>query len=184
MILIALSELQRNKNKRTKIGDLTRMLKIDLHTNKVLTLSTAHITLDTAVYILDLIEQGKETGWNELVIYDKPGSGWMINTSDVEDEEIVVSEEVTPMLPLELLDLLRLAQDHDCEWLCLNRYIEPIEGLPVFDWAEEINPEQDPSKERYAHTMYYHEFEFSSIELDEEDESEVEVDAELGNLPH
>ncbi|MFJ8236376.1 hypothetical protein ACIQ34_11585 [Ureibacillus sp. NPDC094379] len=160
------------------------MLKIDLHINKVLTLSTAHIKLDTAVYILDLIEQGKETGWNELVIYDKPGSGWMINTSDVEDEELMVSEDVIPMLPFELLDLLRLAKDHDCEWLCLNKYIEPMDGLPVFDWAEEINPEQDPSKERQAHTMYYHEFEFGLIELDEEDESEVQGDLESSTLPH
>ena len=140
------------------------MVKIDLHINKVLTLSTAHIKLASAVSILDLMEKGKETGWNELVIYHKANSGWIINTNDVDVEEMDIPEGLGVMLPQDLRDLLRLAKEHDCDWLCLNRYIEPMEGLPIFNWAEEYHNKQDATRARKTFTMYYHDFDYSTNE--------------------
>lgn len=90
---------------------------------KILTLSSAHIQGSTADF-LDKEDRGV------LVVYDKPKYGWFIY---VNSEEEAFEEELT-LVPQDLANLLTLAKEHDCTWLCLDSDVENEDGLPTFDW--------------------------------------------------
>ncbi len=101
---------------------------IEEHISKMLTISTAHVSQNTAVklhigyiqYDLDEIN---------LCIYNKSGFGWFVYVpDDINDPNNII--------PDDLLDCLLVAKKYGCEWLCLDRDGETIPDLKSYYWDE------------------------------------------------
>lgn len=92
--------------------------------SKMLTLSTAHISEETAV----MLEREVKYGVNDipLSIYNKAEFGWFIYVSeyykDIED------------IPEDLMSCLDLAKENECDWLCLDCDGIIVPELPTYDW--------------------------------------------------
>lgn len=86
--------------------------------SKMLTVSTAHVSKETA----ELLENDEL----DIVIFDKGEYGWFIFLSDEDD--------YYDNFPVELLKLMNFAKDLCCDWLCLDRDGEVLEYLETFDW--------------------------------------------------
>ena len=88
---------------------------------KMLTLSTAHITKDTA----KLLEVEPNTDEMQLCVYNKADFGWFIYVNDfLEDRGI----------PDDLYKCLELAKENDCNWLCLDCDGDVVDELEVYEW--------------------------------------------------
>lgn len=87
------------------------------HIEKALTLSTAHITEETARWL--------DTNPDRFVIYPKKNYGWFISVGELEDFEGI---------PSDLVFLIGYAMGSDCCWIQLDRDAETIMELPTFDW--------------------------------------------------
>lgn len=87
--------------------------------NKMLTVSTGHISKETA----ELLDKDNIYG---LVVYQKDEYGWFIFLSEEDDYYAGI--------PDELLKLIKFAKDLGCSWLCLDRDGDVLEYLEVFDW--------------------------------------------------
>jgi len=103
-----------------------RKSKTNLEIDKMLTLSTAHITKETA----DLLEREVTYGLNnvDLAIYNKSEYGWFVfaNDSDYKLEDLKI--------PKDLLDCCILARKNNCKWLCLDCDGLIVPGLKTYDW--------------------------------------------------
>ena len=93
--------------------------------SKMLTISTAHISTETAAK-LDLTQE--VNGDIGIVYFNKGDYGWFIWLSDddfyYEDKKI----------PSDLLDVMKFAKNNGCSWLCLDCDGEILNCLKTFDW--------------------------------------------------
>lgn len=89
--------------------------------SKMLTISTAHITMETAR------ELNIESNTNnmQLSVYKKSDYGWFIYVNDDLDNRTI---------PDDLLKCLEFAKDLGCEWLCLDCDGEVLEYLYTYEW--------------------------------------------------
>lgn len=87
--------------------------------SKMLTISTAHITKETAEWLDEK---------DILIVYKKSDYGWFILVSDWDD--VVETEEI----PEDLRKILRFADDLDCRWLCLDCDGDILSYLDVYNW--------------------------------------------------
>lgn len=88
--------------------------------DKMMTLSTAHISEETA-HLLD--DERAATKWG-LIVYNKSVYGWFLNLGFDELFNI----------PMDLLKCINYALDHGCSWLCLDRDGDTTLELPTYDW--------------------------------------------------
>jgi hypothetical protein len=86
---------------------------------KNLELSTAHISEATNNWL-----QGDEIP--HLVVYEKKSYGFLILIPD--------REEVLTGIPDELLQILELGRNLECEWVMLDSTYDCVDGLQTFDW--------------------------------------------------
>ena len=94
-----------------------------MNITKCLTISTAHITGETA----EKLEQNFCTGEIDLAVYDKGDYGWWIYIGND-------LKEIPDGIPDDLMQCIGLAYAYDCEWLCLDQAAEVEDGLSVYDW--------------------------------------------------
>jgi len=93
-----------------------------LEINKMLTISTGHISLETA----DRISAGDDDlpwilNWSEY--------GWLVLCHDITGDDLD--------FPQDLQRCMDFARSRDCEWLRLDMDGDQIDELPVFDWQQE-----------------------------------------------
>lgn len=95
---------------------------------KMLTISTAHITDETA----DLLDANQLN----VVMYNKGEFGWFIHLDEDNLSNYYDSNDKASYfyIPEELLKLMKFAQDLGCKWLCLDRDGEELEYFETFDW--------------------------------------------------
>ena len=86
---------------------------------KMLTISTAHITKETA----DMLSISE----TDLIVYDKDEYGWWIAVCDIDLYEL-------SGVPDDLAACVRLAMQNGCEWLCLDCDGEVVDCLPTYEW--------------------------------------------------
>lgn len=102
-----------------------RKSKTNLEIDKMLTLSTAHITKETA----DLLEREVKYLLDKipLAIYNKAEFGWFIHVPD----EYYLEKE---LVPNDLLECVNIAIKYNCKWLCLDCDGLIIPELKIYDW--------------------------------------------------
>jgi hypothetical protein len=97
---------------------------------KILTVSIAHITKETAKFIDKVCKDNK---LSNLIVYNKSAKyddceeqyGWFIYCNvDLPDLKV----------PEDLLKVMCFARDNDCNWLCLDRDAEVIDDLEEYVW--------------------------------------------------
>lgn len=99
------------------------MNKANLEITKMLTISTAHITEETAVMLEREVKYGVDN--IPLAIYNKAEFGWII----------FVSEYYKDLnMPEDLMSCLDLAKENNCEWLCLDCDGLIVPDLQTYDW--------------------------------------------------
>lgn len=100
-----------------------------LEISKMLTLSTAHITKETAEKLENRLPHF-DSFWSaadHIAVYDKDDYGWWILVSELNYAEL-------SQLPVDLAACCRLAMRNGCDWLCLD-CDGPIEDcLPTYEW--------------------------------------------------
>lgn len=98
---------------------------------KMLTLSTSHITKETATLLSEACMYRKEIS---LVFYQKRWyndySGWFIYIP----EELETYPEDYQDIPDDLMQILLFAKHNDCTWICLDCDGEEVDCLEVFYW--------------------------------------------------
>ena len=100
--------------------------------SKMLTVSTSHISKETAGLLTEICDYSKES---ELIIYPKRFKedyyGWFIFVS----EELVI-DDMYKNTPKDLMRCLLLALKMECDWLCLDRDGEVLNNpyLDVYEW--------------------------------------------------
>ena len=88
--------------------------------DKMLTISTAHITENTVNYL--------DGDANNLVVYPKAEYGWFIYI-DVDG-----IEEVLNMIPSDLAYVISFARKNEFTLLCIDRGGECVSELPKYSW--------------------------------------------------
>lgn len=91
---------------------------------KMLTISTAHITAETA----DLLGNHSSRLNRELSTIDT-SFGWIIYCAPLTYDYI---EENA--VPNDLLACMKFACKNNCEWLRLDSYAETVDKLPTYSW--------------------------------------------------
>jgi len=92
--------------------------------SKMLTLSTAHITRETAEALGSPPSDHTHEWLEWFSYYDKADYGWWIPTNSAELKQ----------LPPDLAACIRFAKSNGCDWLCLD-CDGPIENcLPTYEW--------------------------------------------------
>jgi hypothetical protein len=99
---------------------------------KMMCLSTGHVTQQTAEDIGSLFNLGVPPKWAQrMVAYPHGEYGWLICIAgDTVDHIDLVNDGV----PEELYGVMKHAHAHDCEWILFDRDAELIDELPSFDW--------------------------------------------------
>ena len=95
--------------------------------DKVLTISSLHITLDTS----GKLDVEPAFCPIDLSIFPKRYWGWWILV-----EPCIVEDSDIRTIPEDLMDCIRYAWKHDCTWLCLDYDGEIIPELKTYDWEE------------------------------------------------
>ena len=98
--------------------------------SKILTISTAHITEETAKFIDNVCE---DNNLSNLVVYNKSAKyiggtaqyGWFIYCN-------VALPDLN--VPKDLLKIMCFTRDNNCDWLCLDRDGEVVDGLDEYEW--------------------------------------------------
>lgn len=89
--------------------------------SKMLTLSTAHITKETA----EALDNEVFAGCPYLVVYQKDDYGWFVYLpSKIEKIDI----------PHDLKKCMLFAKDLGCDWLCLDANGEVLKYLHIYNW--------------------------------------------------
>ncbi len=89
---------------------------------KMLTISTGHITKETA----NLLEKDSI---REIVVYSKGGYGYFVHVPDEFDYLISKNE-----IPEDLCKCIELALKNKIDWICLDRDGEIISELREYEW--------------------------------------------------
>lgn len=96
---------------------------------KMLTISTAHVKKESAKFIDNVC---KNNALSNLIVYDKTAHygvlseeyGWFIYCNvDLEDLNV----------PEDLLKLIKFTKNNHCDWLCLDRDAEIVDGLDFYE---------------------------------------------------
>ncbi len=87
---------------------------------KMLGLSTAHITKETADALIDL---------DGITSYEKADYGWFVHVPERFDLETSGSE-----VPEDLFKCLDFAIERDYAWIMFDNDIEATNELPVYKW--------------------------------------------------
>lgn len=90
---------------------------------KVLTISTAHISEETA----ELLSIEPETDTMGLSVYCKSEYGWFIHVPD----DI---RERGESIPKDLWSCMLVAYTHNCKWLCLDCDGHEMKELETYEW--------------------------------------------------
>lgn len=92
---------------------------------KILTLSTAHVTADTAAQLDD--RQHQMLGIAPFICFQKDDYGWFVHVPTV--------PEVTwhGQIPPDLNACMAMARAEGCTWLMFDCDADPVEGLPTYD---------------------------------------------------
>lgn len=93
-----------------------------LEISKVLTMSTAHIS-ETTRNLLDAEPEANNMG---LCVYEKSTYGWFIYVGKNNIEHAM-------NIPSDLQACIDLAQQNECDILCLDCDAETVDGLPEYD---------------------------------------------------
>ena len=89
--------------------------------SKILTISTAHITEETA-RLLDIEPDNDNM---HLSVYNKAEFGWFV----------YVYKNIDAInVPDDLRKCLELAKANDCEWLCLDCDADVVDELDEYEW--------------------------------------------------
>lgn len=104
--------------------------------SRMLTVSTAHITSETADFIDNAC---KDCINSPLIVYKKTAKINTENGDSYTDDYgwfIYCNIYKTSNIPNDLLKLMRFTNDSGCEWLCLDRDGEVLdnEHLDVYEW--------------------------------------------------
>ena len=99
--------------------------KIVKEITKMITLSTAHITENTA----KKLDSDPTTNCLGLCVYKKSEYGWYITI----DSNSILKAEIQA-IPQDLARLILFARDLDCETLCLDCDAEEIPYFEVYEW--------------------------------------------------
>lgn len=91
---------------------------------KVLTISTAHISTETDERLCngDMNEAG-------LAVYEKGDCGFWIHIDPV-IEVFWYKDEI----PEDLMRCIKLAQKNGCSWLCLDCDGDKVPDMPTYEW--------------------------------------------------
>ena len=92
---------------------------------KMITLSTAHITENTA----KKLDSDPTTNCLGLCVYKKSEYGWYITI----DRNSIFKAEIQT-IPHDLARLILFARDLDCETLCLDCDAEEIPYFETYEW--------------------------------------------------
>ena len=95
--------------------------------DKVLTISSLHITLDTS----GKLDVEPAFCPIDLSIFPKRDWGWWILV-----EPCIVEDSDIRTIPEDLMDCIRYAWKHDCTWICLDWDGEIIPELKTYNWEE------------------------------------------------
>ena len=93
---------------------------------KMITLSTAHISEETARKLERDIKHG--TNYVPLPVFNKAEYGWFICISSY----LEMLNEIE--LPEDLKACCLLATENDCEWLCLDCDGIIVPDLSIYEW--------------------------------------------------
>ena len=89
--------------------------------SKMLTISTAHITEETAKRL-------QNDNHNGVIVYQKDEYGWFIFV----DEDCM--HEYENEIPKELFRLMKFTKANGCDWLCLDNDGEELEYFETYEW--------------------------------------------------
>ena len=109
-----------------------------LEITKMLTISTAHISKETA----EILDDADASACFPIAVYNKEGYGWWIYIPDHYKEIFVPGNYYSDIdipdsdIPMDLHACIGLAIDNDCQWLCLDRDAAETEKLETFCWGE------------------------------------------------
>lgn len=94
---------------------------------KMLTLSTAHVSEDTAALLEDTLQQ--TLGTAPFICFQKDDYGWFVHVpADVSMRESLDT------FPEDLRTCMDHARAEGCTWLMFDRDADLVEGLPAYDW--------------------------------------------------
>jgi len=96
----------------------------ELYIQRVLTMSTGHITLKDSTLLARWEKALDCPFWTIPTTY-----GWMVWV-DTDSIPVMLEQGGSP----ELGQLVQLAKDNDCDWLRLDSDVPKNEGLPLFEW--------------------------------------------------
>lgn len=96
-------------------------MNVKLDIAKILTLSTAHITPETAT----ALDNEPNTNQFGLSVYAKADYGWFIYIGSTIDEAF-------DHLPEDLKACIAFTKEQDCEWLCLDADGEEVDELKTY----------------------------------------------------
>lgn len=119
-------EAMDNEQLRAAVQKMAEIFKEQKHEiSNMLTVSTAHIKPETAKWL----ERQWEIFDSSIVVFSKGVYGWFVYV-DYPGRANIYKE-----LPKDLVVLFRLAAEHGCEWLCIDRDVEVVSELPVYNWS-------------------------------------------------
>ena len=98
-----------------------------LDIQKIITLSTAHISEKTA-QALDMMAKNPMTITETITVYNKDDIGWFIYCPEYTNINDI------PEKYKDLRTIITFAHDHDCEIICLDADYETVDYLPTYDW--------------------------------------------------
>lgn len=111
---------------------LTRTAAAPLEIDRMLTVSTAHISGHTAAALND----NGETDTLPVSVYRKAGFGWFVYYGGVPESQL-------DRLPEDLRTLVTYARANDCTVLCLDQDAVESPNLPTYAWDEPEAPTLD-----------------------------------------
>jgi len=94
--------------------------------DKMLTVSTAHISIETNNW---LIRECNPSSATDITAYMKDDVGFFVYVPDL-------SQFIVQNIPEDLVKCMKLAYENGCSWLCLDCDGSEVEGLEVFNWEE------------------------------------------------
>lgn len=98
----------------------------NLEINKMLTLSTCHITEETNNRMLDLSPE-EILDLFPIIVYPKDGYGYFVVVP-------FENEENSRRVPQDLKDIIKFAKANSCEWVMLDSDGLANEYLPSYNW--------------------------------------------------
>lgn len=108
--------------------------QLDLPSERMLCLSTAHITRDCNEWLRHEVERtASATLIPYLITYDKPDAGYFIPLTDSVREAL--RDDDRSQVPDELIKVLEFAIAHQFDWLMFDRDAEQISELPAYPWG-------------------------------------------------